>query len=82
MKIKLYQDDLPTSIKLGLSVATDTETRDTGAVPIIDDLVNVTEDTGLTSAEAQSAFQEAVAEQIAANEAAKADMPASIAKLM
>jgi len=26
MKIKLYQDDLPTSIKLGLSVAIDTET--------------------------------------------------------
>ena len=26
MKIKLYQDDLPTSIKLGLSIAIDTET--------------------------------------------------------
>ena len=36
MKIKLYQDDLPTSIKLGLSVAIDTETM--GLNPMRDKL--------------------------------------------
>ena len=36
MKIKLYQDDLPTSIKLGLSVAIDTETM--GLNPLRDKL--------------------------------------------
>ena len=36
MKIKLYQDDLPTSIKLGLSIAIDTETM--GLNPLRDKL--------------------------------------------
>ena len=36
MKIKLYQDDLPTSIKLGLNVAIDTETM--GLNPLRDKL--------------------------------------------
>ena len=36
MKIKFYQDDLPNSIKLGLSVAIDTETM--GLNPFSDKL--------------------------------------------
>ena len=36
MKIKLYQDDLPTSIKLGLSITIDTETM--GLNPLRDKL--------------------------------------------
>ena len=35
MKIKLYQDDLPTSIKLGLSIAIDTETNNSKPTIII-----------------------------------------------
>ena len=44
MKIKLYQDDLPNSIKLGLSVAIDTETM--GLNPLRDRLCLVQLSTG------------------------------------
>jgi len=72
------QELLDTQENITRTIATDTGTGGEGSI-VTDTTqtvpVETPEDTGLTSAEAAQAFEASVAEQMAANEAAKADMP-------